>query len=330
MQGLDKNVSKGKNVGTEEGKTGKSYSSCSGEEKNKVHITDSEEDDDSDLLGEELMAMKNRGSGSNSLTMWNTQSDPVDNLNSRGANHIKSSKCSVILEELDTKEKSVDNSEELFSGTQGSSIVNASQEEGDDLSDQRKKADGIIYHEDNQKVLLSPIPVRRVSERLKKDMGNRIEEKNRRMAVKRNLEGNSCIPEPIFSCLASKEIIDISKKMGVNINEQNMESIELLKEMELARQCLGQKKIEILQKKDEDNMVKRNDEYIGNQTNEESETDDFILVQSRKKKREYRKGIKKGCKGKVQEHLGLHKKIRNTGKIPKSVDDINTNKNGSK
>jgi hypothetical protein len=148
--------------------------------------------------------------------------------------------------------------------------------------------------------------------------------------VKRNLEGNSCIPEPIFSCLASKEIIDISKKMGVNINEQNMESIELLKEMELARQCLDQKKIEILQKKDEDNMVKRNDEYIGNQTNEESETDDFILVQSRKKKREYRKGIKKGCKGKVQEHLGLHKKIRNTGKIPKSVDDINTNKNGSK
>ncbi|ONL98574.1 hypothetical protein ZEAMMB73_Zm00001d029374 [Zea mays] len=249
MQGLDKNVSKEKNVGTEEGKTGKSYSSCSGEEKNKVHITDSEEDDDSDLLGEELMAMKNRGSGSNSLTMWNTQSDPVDNLNSRNINHIKSSKCSVILEELDTNEKGVDNSEELFSGTQGSSIVNASQEEGDDLSDQRKKTDGIIYHEGNQKVMPSPIPVRRVSERLKKDMGIKIEEKNRRMAVKRNLEGNSCIPEPIFSCLASKEIIDISKKMGVNINEQNMESIELLKEMELARQCLGQKKIEILQKK---------------------------------------------------------------------------------
>ena len=48
------------------------------------------------------------------------------------------------------------------------------------------------------------------------------------------------------------------------------------------------------------------------------------------KKREYRKGIKKGCKGKAQENLGLNKKIRNTGKIPKSVDDINTNKNSSK
>jgi hypothetical protein len=105
------------------------------------------------------------------------------------------------------------------------------------------------------------------------------------MAVKRNLEGNSCIPEPNFSCLASKEIIDISKKMGVNINEQNMKSIELLKEMELARQCLGQKKTKILQKKEVDNMVKRNDENFGSQVNEESETDDFILVQSRKKKR---------------------------------------------
>jgi hypothetical protein len=285
MQGLDKNVSKGKNVGAEEGKTGKSYSSCSGEEKNKVHITDSKEDDDSDLLGEELMAMKNRGSGSNSHTMWNIQADSLDNLNSRSVSQTKTSKCSAIIEELDTNEKGVDNSEELFSGTQGSSIVNVSQEEGEDLSDQRKKIDGVIFHEDNQKFMPSPIPVRRVSERLKKDMGIRIEEKNRRMAVKRNLEGNSCIPEPNFSCLASKEIIDISKKMGVNINEQNMESIELLKEMELARQCLGQKKTEILQKKEVDNMVKRNDEYFGSQVNEESETDDFILVQSRKKKR---------------------------------------------
>jgi hypothetical protein len=48
------------------------------------------------------------------------------------------------------------------------------------------------------------------------------------------------------------------------------------------------------------------------------------------KKREYRKGVKKGCKGKTQEILGLNKKIRNTGKIPKSVDDNNTNKNGLK
>ncbi|PWZ08767.1 hypothetical protein Zm00014a_022650 [Zea mays] len=169
MQGLDKNTSKGKNVGVEEIKTGKSYSSCSGEEKNKVHITDSEDDDDSDL-GEELMAMKNRGSRSNNHTMWNMQADPIDNLNSRNINQTKSSKCSIIIEELDLNEKEVENSEELISGTQGSSILNVSQEEGEDLSDQRKKADGIMHHEDSQKFMPSPIPVRRVSERLKKDM----------------------------------------------------------------------------------------------------------------------------------------------------------------
>ncbi|AQK94770.1 hypothetical protein ZEAMMB73_Zm00001d010734 [Zea mays] len=86
MKGLDKNTNKGKNVGDEEIKTGKSYSSCSGEEKNKVHITDSEDDDDSDLLGEDLMAMKKRGSGSNNHTMWNMQADLIDNLNSRNMN----------------------------------------------------------------------------------------------------------------------------------------------------------------------------------------------------------------------------------------------------
>ncbi|KAL5675966.1 hypothetical protein ACJX0J_012097, partial [Zea mays] len=46
-----------------------------------------------------------------------------------------------------------------------------------------------------------------------------------------------------------------SKKMGVNMNDQNMESIELLKEMEL-------KKNEILQKKEEDNMTKKKRENI--------------------------------------------------------------------
>jgi hypothetical protein len=99
------------------------------------------------------------------------------------------------------------------------------------------------------------------------------------------------------------------------LNNQNMESIELLKEMELARQCLGHKN-EILQKKEEDNMTKQNDEFIGIQDHEESETDDFIFVQSRKK-REYRKGVKKGCKGKAQEILGPNKKTETLGKSQK-------------
>lgn len=51
-----------------------------------------------------------------------------------------------------------------------------------------------------------------MSERLKKDRGIRIEEKNRRMIVKRNLEGNTQNPNS-FYCLPSKEIITLSKTL---------------------------------------------------------------------------------------------------------------------
>jgi hypothetical protein len=49
-----------------------------------------------------------------------------------------------------------------------------------------------------------------------------------------------------------------------------------------------------------------------------------------RKRENIEKGIKKGYRGKAQEILGPNKKIRSTGKIPKSVDDNNPNKNGSK
>jgi hypothetical protein len=120
--------------------------------------------------------------------------------------------------------------------TQGSVILNVSQEEEDNSSDQRKKADGMMKPEVRQKS--TPIFERRVNERLKKDLGIRIEEKSRRMYVKRSLEGNIHKSKSNFSCLSSIKIIDISKKMGVTMSNQNLDFIDLLKEMELARQCL--------------------------------------------------------------------------------------------
>jgi hypothetical protein len=78
----------------------------------------------------------------------------------------------------------------------------------------------------------------------------------------------------------------------------------------------GPEKNEIMQKKEEDNMNKQNDEFTGIQDHEESKTDDFILVQSRKK-REYRKGVKKGCKGKAHEILGPNKKNQKHWENPK-------------
>jgi hypothetical protein len=86
MREQDKRKSKGKEVGDSDIKASKIYSSCSSDEKNKVHITDSEDDDDSDLLGEDLRATKNSGSGSNNHTMWNLQTKSINNLNSSSMN----------------------------------------------------------------------------------------------------------------------------------------------------------------------------------------------------------------------------------------------------
>jgi hypothetical protein len=49
-----------------------------------------------------------------------------------------------------------------------------------------------------------------------------------------------------------------------------------------------------------------------------------------RKKENTGKELRKDAKARHKNILASIKKIRNTGKIPKSVDDINTNKNGSK
>jgi hypothetical protein len=74
-----------------------------------------------------------------------------------------------------------------------------------------------------------------VSERLKKDMGLRIEEKNKRMTVKRNLEGNILVPTNNFTDIPLSKIVCLSSKMGVKIDIENMTPIDLIKEMEIAR-----------------------------------------------------------------------------------------------
>lgn len=71
MREQDKGKNKGKEVGVSTLTTIKAYSKCSSVEKEKVHITNIEDDDDSDLLGEDLMAMKNCKFGSSNHTMWN-------------------------------------------------------------------------------------------------------------------------------------------------------------------------------------------------------------------------------------------------------------------
>jgi hypothetical protein len=153
--------------------------------------TNSEEDDDSDLLGDDLLAMKTGGSDSSSQSVWNTQPKYMNKMNTNEMQQGKNSKCSVIIEELDPIDKEEGKSEEMiFDKTQGSVILNTSQEEEANPKNQWVKDDDREQVDARQKNIPSPIPKRRASERLKKDEGLRIEETDRRMAVKRNLEGN--------------------------------------------------------------------------------------------------------------------------------------------
>jgi hypothetical protein len=68
------------------------------------------------------------------------------------------------------------------------------------------------------------------------------------LSKKRNLEGNSATPLMvnymiIFFVLSNQEIMLRSTMMGVNIPYDNLESIDLLRELEKARSNLNEKKV---------------------------------------------------------------------------------------
>jgi hypothetical protein len=246
-------VDKGKGKGKEnEGSTlkaGKNYFNCADDEKDKVHITDSEEDDVSDLLGDDLLTVKT-GVGSSSHSAWNTQLKCMNTMNTNVGQRSKNAQCSIIIEELDPNDKKEGNSDEMiFDNTQGSVILNTSQEDESIPKNSGSRLMTWAKMMSNRRKFLPQFLKGGSVRDLRKTRASELKKKNRRMAMKRNLECNKSKPNSEISCLSSTEIIYISKKMGVNMDNTNMESIDLIKEMELARQCLGRKKELVLQKR---------------------------------------------------------------------------------
>ncbi|AQK46104.1 hypothetical protein ZEAMMB73_Zm00001d026294 [Zea mays] len=190
----------------------------------RVQITDSEEEDTSDLLGEELFVAE-------------------------------------IVDEFKDEEEN----NEIMVSTQDSGIMLGSQEEVDHKEEAKKDMRNPKNKKQAEEKMCTKKEDRRVSERLK-DAGIRIEEKNRRIATKRNLE---------------------AFKAGIKIKDDNLESIDLVKEMEIANECLAQK-IELEKDKGKEAAPYMQDDHGSNSDflcNEEgSESDGFIIVQSRKKK----------------------------------------------
>ncbi|KAL5682946.1 hypothetical protein ACJX0J_009331, partial [Zea mays] len=107
-------------------------------------------------------------------------------------------------------------------------------------------------------------------------------------------------------------------KAGIKIRDDNLESIDLVKEMEIANECLAQKKIELEKDKGKEVAPYMQDDHGSNS--------DFLCNEEGKKKREKRLGIKISPIGKGQENPEPNrKKTKGAGKIP-ATNEKKTNK----
>jgi hypothetical protein len=83
----------------------------------------------------------------------------------------------------------------------------------------------------------------------------KITEKADMAAKKRNLEGNSYVNKNSFAVLDSLALINKFSKMGGNSTSVNMEHIDLLKELEMARNNIRERTEEINRDNDEVNVA---------------------------------------------------------------------------
>ena len=136
----------------------------------------------------------------------------------------------------------------------------------------------------------------RRSERLKKDTRMTTMEKIEKAGAKKNLEGNSKITNS-FSILSVEDIIQTTADMGILVDSNNFDTFDLINDLENARNDLYHKQIEQKKKSQTDSVeIEKKDEGQIHELDwlheESSETENFILVESRKKRRKNRKKLK--------------------------------------
>jgi hypothetical protein len=140
-----------------------------------------------------------------------------------------------------------------------------------------------------------PVIQGRRSGRLKKDTALNIMEKGEMMARKRNLEGNIAIAKT-FSALPVDELVHSAADMGVMLNSNNLATFDLFRTLELARNDVYQKQCELtnISSVDNENNPNNADDLLELDwlVEESSDPENFILIESRKKRREKKKNIK--------------------------------------
>jgi hypothetical protein len=113
---------------------------------------------------------------------------------------------------------------------------------------------------------------------------------------KRKLEGTSLSDQNSFAALNNMEIVEMVSGMGINIAFEQFDSLELMKDLEVARHAIKVTKIHELpiEMKNPDGEVTMEDLVdeargygLALEWHEDgSESDPFTLVESKKKKRE--------------------------------------------
>lgn len=159
------------------------------------------------------------------------------------------------------------------------------------------------------------IPEKRRSDRLRKELTKTTQERFEAMAKKRNLEGNSP-PRNMFSDLSHTSLYDMSKKMGIIVDDNSFKSFDVLKEIESTRLNLFNKQQNINRKAYVEEISDAGNESEPLQLEwlheDSSEPEEFILAQSKQKKNRGRKSTqissikKRGTK--AQEDPGMPKK----------------------
>jgi hypothetical protein len=303
----------------------------------KVHIPDTFEDSDTDsdsfirkikqLTNEDVGQSSKEGQGDSSKQVWFIQTD----LNMVKDNEIGFSMDPMGKNDVLCEEKELLSGEKRHMGKVQSpeifmtddNIVNTQdsvqEEENNQIIKDSRLSEQNVNGFDTG-VVSEPkvyqIPERRRSERLKKDTGLTTMEKLEKAGAKKNLEGNSKTTNS-FSILSVDDIIHTTADMGIVVDSNNFATFDLINELENARNDLYHKQNEQKMKSQTDavEIEKKVEGQVFELDwlhEESSETEDFILVESRKKKRENRKKLKisplKQGTNQDQEVPGLIKK----------------------
>lgn len=176
----------------------------------------------------------------------------------------------------------VDMSEEAIVNTQ-ESIVS---EDGKLEQEGQLKIQESVLIEEQASLITKKQPEIKRSDRLKNDIAITTKEKNERIARKRNLEGTTS-NSVMFSDLPVETIKNLSIDMGIAVDQISFGTLDMLKDLEIARNNLHARQHEpvVVEQVDvstiEDDINERLIEWL---QDEHSETESDILAHSKKKK----------------------------------------------